>query len=89
MKKIGWLEIFYSKTETWILDRLVKIPLLQYKLGLGWMIGRYVPLTPTGCKTGRPRWSDRPLDGTFESYVHAAKFFPAVWLIPLHERINS
>jgi hypothetical protein len=28
------------------------------------------------------RWSDRPLDGTFESYVHAARFFPSVWLSP-------
>jgi deazaflavin-dependent oxidoreductase (nitroreductase family) len=28
------------------------------------------------------RWSDRPVDGTFESYVHAAMFFPSVWLRP-------
>ena len=177
MEKISWLEKFYSKTETWIMDRLVnhdgpgpvfkwlfKIPVLQYKLGLGWMIGRHILLlTTTGRKSGKPRltpleyvydrendryriaagwgghtdwfrnllkdpnvtvqvgwrkfnaiaeracdeevaqymmhvserhaemdkvwnrWSDRPLDGTFESYVHAAKFFPSVWLKPLQE----
>ncbi len=28
------------------------------------------------------RWSDRPLDGSFESYVYAARFFPSVWLKP-------
>jgi deazaflavin-dependent oxidoreductase (nitroreductase family) len=26
------------------------------------------------------RWSDKPVDGTFESYVHAARFFPSLWL---------
>jgi deazaflavin-dependent oxidoreductase (nitroreductase family) len=26
------------------------------------------------------RWSDKPVDGTFESYAHAARFFPSVWL---------
>ena len=175
MKKISWMEKFYNRTETWIMDRLVnqdspgpvfkwlfKIPILQYKLGLGWMIGRYVLLlTTTGRRSGKPRhtpleyvydstndryriaagwgghtdwyrnlskdphvivqvgrrkfdaiaeracdeevaqymmhvserhpemdkvwnrWSDQPLDGTFESYVHAAKFFPSVWLKPV------
>ncbi len=29
------------------------------------------------------RWSDKPVDGTFESYVYAAKFFPSVWLKPV------
>lgn len=175
MEKIRWTERFYNRMETWILERLVmqdtpgpvfkwlfKIPILQYKLGLGWMIGRYILLlTTTGRKSGKPRhtpleylydqendryriaagwggqtdwyrnlkkdpkvtvqvgrrkfkavaepacdeevakymmhvsarhpemdrvwnrWSDQPLDGTFEGYVHAAKFFPSVWLKPL------
>jgi deazaflavin-dependent oxidoreductase (nitroreductase family) len=178
MGKISWTEKFFNKTETWILDRLVmqdspgpvfkwlfKIPIVQYRLGLGWMIGRYILLLTTiGRKSGKPRhtpleyvydrdhdryriaagwggqtdwfrnlskdphvivqvgrrrfnaiaeracdeevarfmkhvserhpdmdrvwsrWSDHPLDGTFESYVHAAKFFPSVWLKPLNER---
>jgi deazaflavin-dependent oxidoreductase (nitroreductase family) len=28
------------------------------------------------------RWSDRPVNGSFGSYVYAAKFFPSVWLRP-------
>ena len=28
------------------------------------------------------RWSDQLVDGTFESYVRAAKYFPSVWLTP-------
>jgi deazaflavin-dependent oxidoreductase (nitroreductase family) len=175
MERISWAEKLYNKTETWIMDKLVmqdspgpvfkwlfKLPILQYRLGLGWMIGSYVLLlTTTGRKSGRQRhtpleymydrendryriaagwgghtdwyrnlskdphvkvqvgrrkfntiavkacdeevaqhmmhvskrhpemdkvwnrWSDRPLDGTFESYVHAAKFFPSVWLKPM------
>lgn len=175
MAKIGWSEKIYNRMEVWIMDRLVmqktpgpvfkwifKIPILQYKLGLGWMIGSYILLlTTTGRKSGKPRhtpleyqydrerdryriaagwgghtdwyrnlskdphvyvqvgrrnftataekacdeevaqymmhvskrhpemdkvwnrWSDRRLDGTFESYVHAAKFFPSVWLKPM------
>jgi hypothetical protein len=31
------------------------------------------------------RWSDQPMDGTWESYVHAAKFFPSVQLKPQKE----
>ena len=31
------------------------------------------------------RWSDQPVDGTFESYVHTARFFPSVWLKPITE----
>jgi deazaflavin-dependent oxidoreductase (nitroreductase family) len=137
------------------------MPILQYKLGMGWVIGKYVLLlTTTGRKSGKPRhtpleylydkendkyrvaagwggktdwyrnlrkdphvfvqvgrrkfnaiaetasdaevaiymmtvssrhprmdkvwnrWSDKPVDGTFESYIHAAKFFPSVWLRP-------
>lgn len=141
---------------------IFKVPVLQYRLGLGWMIGKYVLLlTTTGRRSGKPRqtsleyeydkehdryriaagwggntdwyrnvkaspkvhvqvgrkefdamaevasdeevaqfmmyvsqrhprmdstwnrWSDKPVDGTFESYVHAAKFFPSVWLKPI------
>jgi hypothetical protein len=29
------------------------------------------------------RWSDKPVDGTFESYLYAAKFFPSLWLKPM------
>ncbi len=174
MSKIGLAEKIYNWLETFIMDKLVmqdspgpvfkwlfKMPILQYKLGLGWMIGSYVLLlTTTGRKTGKARctpleyiynketdsyriaagwggktdwyrnlkanpkvhvqvgrrefdavaeiasdkevgeymmmvssrhprmdkvwsrWSDKPVDGTFESYVHAAKFFPSVWLRP-------
>ena len=175
MEKTTRVENLYSRLETWILEKLVmqdrpgpvfkwlfKIPILQYKLGLGWMIGRYVLLlTTTGRKSGRlrptpleyqydrehdryriaagwgghtdwyrnlekdpnvtvqvgrrkfktlaekacdeevaqymmrvskrhpqmdrvwNRWSDRPVDGTFESYVYAARFFPSFWLKPV------
>jgi deazaflavin-dependent oxidoreductase (nitroreductase family) len=140
---------------------IFKIPILQYRLGLGWMIGKYVLLLSTtgrksdklrhtpleyaydaeknryrvaagwagntdwyrnvranpsvtvqvGCRefsalaeqaSGEEvaeymmsisqrlprmdsvwnRWSDRTVDGTFESYVYAARFFPSVWLKP-------
>lgn len=175
MTKVGLAEKLYNWVETWVMDKLVmqdspgpvfkwlfKMPVLQYKFGLGWMIGRYVLLlTTTGRKSGRlrhtaleyiydeendryriaagwggctdwyrnllqnpnvrvqvgerkfdavaakaldeemagymmhvsarhprmdkvwNRWSDRPVDGTFDSYVHAAKFFPSVWLKPI------
>jgi deazaflavin-dependent oxidoreductase (nitroreductase family) len=174
MQKISFAEKIYDWLETLIMEKLVlqdspgpifkwlfKLPVLQYKLGLGWMIGKYVLLlTTTGRKSGKPRptaleyiydqendryrvaagwgghtdwyrnvmknpkvkvqvgrrkfdavavkacdeevatymmyvsarhprmdrvwsrWSDRPLDGTFESYVHAARFFPSLWLQP-------
>jgi deazaflavin-dependent oxidoreductase (nitroreductase family) len=177
MEGIGLAEKIYNWLETLIMDRLVmqdrpgpffkwlfKIPVLQYKLGMGWMIGKHVLLlTTTGRKSGRPRqtpleylydmendryrvaagwgghtdwyrnllkdpavsvqvgrrnfaaiaekacdeevakymmfvskrhprmdrvwnrWSDRPLDGTFESYVYAARFFPSLWLKPIKE----
>jgi deazaflavin-dependent oxidoreductase (nitroreductase family) len=141
---------------------LFKVPILFYKLDLGWMPGRrFLLLTTTGRKTGRlhstplefihkaeedayrvspgwgantdwyknllhdphvmvqvgrrkfaamaesapdeesaqfmksasrrhpsmdriwNRWTDKPLDGSWESYLHAAKFFPSVWLKPL------
>ena len=140
---------------------IFKFPILYYKLGLGWMLGkRFLLLTTTGRKTGKPRhtpleyvynpqvaayrvspgwggntdwfknarhnphvtvqvgrckfetvaepapdeesaefmmntsrrhpsmdkiwnrWTDKPLDGTWESYLHAAQFFPSVWLKP-------
>ena len=175
MAKIGLFEKFYNWMETTILDKLVsqdspgpvfkwlfKVPVLQYKLGLGWLTGNYVLLLTTiGRRTGKlrytpleylydkendryriaagwggktdwfrnikanpkvhvqvgrrsfdavaevasdeevaeymmnvskrhprmdrvwSRWSDKPVDGTVESYVHAAKFFPSVWLKPL------
>ena len=175
MAKIGLFEKFYNWTETMIMDKLVsqdtpgpvfkwlfRIPILQYKVGLGWLTGKYILLlTTTGRKTGRlrhtpleyvydkekdryriaagwggntdwyrnikanprvhvqvgrrsfdavaqiasdeevaqymmdvssrhprmdkvwNRWSDKPVDGTLESYIHAAKFFPSVWLKPM------
>jgi len=175
MEKISVGERIYNWFESVILDKLVmqdspgpvfkwifKIPILQYKLGLGWLTGKYVLLlTTTGRKSGKPRytpleyiydrendryriaagwggrtdwfrnvcadpdvtvqvgrrkfnamaerasddevakymldvsrshprmdkvwnrWSDHPVDGTFESYVHAARFFPSVWLRPV------
>ena len=174
MQKIGLAEKIYNRLETLIMEKLVlqdrpgpffkwlfKLPVLQYRLGMGWMIGKYVLiLTTTGRKSGKPRptpleyiydqkndryrvaagwggrtdwyrnllknpnvrvqvgrrkfdavaekvcdeevaeymmyvsarhprmdrvwsrWSDRALDGNFESYVHAAKYFPSVWLQP-------
>ena len=174
MEKISLVEKIYNWAETLIMKLvpqesvgpvfkwLFKMPILQYKFGMGWMIGRYVLLlTTTGRKSGLPRhtpleyeydrendryrvaagwggntdwyknikdnpkvyvqvgsrkfnavaeiasdeevaqfmmnaskrhsrmdqtwnrWSDKPVDGTFGSYVHAAKFFPSVWLKPL------
>ena len=143
---------------------IFKIPVLYYKLGLGWMLDkRFLLLTTTGRKSGKPhstplefvynlqedsyrispgwggntdwyknlrhdphvtvqvgrrkfaaiakpapgeesakfmqnlsrrhpgmdkiwnRWTDRPVHGTWESYLHAAQFFPSVWLKPLKE----
>ncbi len=29
------------------------------------------------------RWSDQPVDGSWQSYVHAAKYFPSIKLKPL------
>jgi deazaflavin-dependent oxidoreductase (nitroreductase family) len=175
MQKISLMEKIYNWLESFIMDKLVsqdtpgplfkwlfKAPILQYKLGMGWIIGRYVLLlTTTGRKSGKPRhtpleyiydqendkyriaagwggktdwyrnikanpmvhvqvgrrkfkavaeiasdkevaeymmtvssrhprmdrvwnrWSDQPVNGTLESYMHAAKFFPSVWLKPV------
>ena len=174
MSKISLVERIYNWVETRIMDLvpqknvgpvfkwIFKLPIIQYKLGLGWMIGRYILLlTHTGRKTGKlrqtpleyeydrendhyriaagwggntdwyrniranpqvsvqvgnrkftaiaefatdeevaeymlrtsqrhprmdrvwNRWSDQPVDGSFESYVYAAKFFPSVWLKPV------
>jgi len=178
MEKFGLIEKIYTRLEAFILETMVmqespgpffkwwfKLPILQYQLGMGWMIGRYVLLlTTTGRKTGRARhtpleyvydreldryriaagwggntdwcrnikanpkvhvrvgrrefdaiaerasdeevaqymikvsrrnphmdrvwnrWSAAPVDDTFESYVHAAKYFPSFWLTPGGER---
>ena len=176
MPKSSLIERLYNRIETLIMDLvphknvgpvfkwIFKLPILQYKLGLGWVIGRYILLlTTTGRKTGLPRytpleyeydrehdryriaagwggntdwyrnlladphltvqvgrrkfaaiaepapdeevarymmevsqrhprmdrvwnrWSDRPVDGSFESYLYAAKFFPSVWLEPVEK----
>ena len=174
MAKISFMETVYNWLEVLIMDKLVmqerpgpffkwwfKIPIFYYKLGLGWMVGKYVLLlTTTGRKSGKfrhtpleyvydksndryrvaagwgghtdwyrnvlknpkvivqvgrrkfeaiadqacdedvakymmdvserhpgmdrvwNRWSDQPVDGSFKSYVRAAKFFPAFWLKP-------
>ena len=63
MKKIGIGERIYSWLESFIMDKLVsqkspgpifkwifKIPILEYKIGLGWLTGKYVLLLTT---TGR------------------------------------
>jgi deazaflavin-dependent oxidoreductase (nitroreductase family) len=175
MEKISLVERIRNRLEPLLLDKLVmqdrpgpffkwlfKLPVLQYKLGMGWMIGKYfLLLTTTGRKSGKPRytaleyiydkenecyrvaagwggrtdwyrnllktprvrvqvgrlkfdaiaekasaegvatymmqvselqprmdrvwnrWSDQPVDGTFESYLYAARFFPSVWLKPV------
>ena len=174
MKKIGLIEKIYNRAEVLIMNLvpqknvgpvfkwIFKMPILQYKLGMGWMIGKYILLlTTTGRKSGQSRhtpleyeydkendryriaagwggntdwyknlkanpkvhvqvgqrkfesvaeiasdeevgqymmnvskrhprmdqtwnrWSDKPVDNTFESYIHAAKFFPSVWLKPI------
>jgi deazaflavin-dependent oxidoreductase (nitroreductase family) len=174
MDKPGLIEKIYNRAETFIMKLVprdsvgpffkwwFKLPIQQYKLGMGWMIGKYVLLlTTTGRKSGKlrqtpleyeydrendryrvaagwggntdwyknlranpkvhvqvgrrgfeavaerapdeevaqymmnvskrhprmdqvwNRWSDEPVDGTFESYVHAARFFPSVWLRPM------
>jgi deazaflavin-dependent oxidoreductase (nitroreductase family) len=174
MFRINLAEYLYNRIETFIMDLvprknvgpifkwIFKIPVLQYKLGLGWLTGHSILLlTTTGRKTGKPRhtpleyiydserdryrvaagwggntdwhrnllanphvmvqvgrrkfdalaepasdeevarymmevsqrhprmdrvwnrWSDRPVDGSFESYVYAARFFPSMWLKPL------
>lgn len=177
MQRISLAGKIYSWLEAFIMDKLVmqdrpgpffkrwfKLPVLQYKFGMGWMIGKYVLLlTTTGRKSGKlrhtpleyvydkendryrvvagwgghtdwyrnllkdphvnvqvgrrqfnaiaekvceeevaeymmhvserhprmdrvwNRWSDKPVDGTLESYVHAARFFPSVWLKPITE----
>src|SRR5512146_99104 len=69
MEKISLAERIYNWLKTLIMEKLVmqespgtffkwwfKLPILQYKLGLGWMIGKYVLLlTTTGRKSGKPR----------------------------------
>lgn len=173
MEKIGLAEEVYNRAETFLMKLvpqenvgplfkwIFKMPIIQYRIGMGWMIGKYVLLlTTTGRKSGKPRytpleyvydkendryrvaagwgghtdwyrnllrnpqvkvqvgrrefdaiaepasdeevakymmcvsqrhprmdrvwnrWSDRPVNGSFGSYVYAAKFFPSVWLRP-------
>jgi hypothetical protein len=69
VEKISLAEKIYNRIETLIMDKLVmqgspgpffkwwfKLPILQYKLGMGWMIGKYVLLLTTiGRKSGKPR----------------------------------
>ena len=68
MPEISLIERIYNRAETFIMDIvpqknvgpvfkwIFKLPILQYKLGLGWMIGRYILLlTTTGRKSGLPR----------------------------------
>lgn len=174
MERIGFAERIYNRVETLILERLVmqdrpgpffkwlfRLPVVQYRLGLGWMIGKNILLlTTTGRRSGKlrqtaleyvydrandryrvaagwgghtdwyrnllhdprvsvqvgrrrftavaqkawdeevaghmmqvsrrhprmdrvwNRWSARPVDGSFASYVYAARYFPSVWLKP-------
>lgn len=69
MAKMRLFEQVYASIEIWIMDKLVmqnspgpifkwifKIPVLQYKLGLGWLTGKTILLlTTTGRKTGKQR----------------------------------
>lgn len=51
---------------------LFKMPILQYRLGLGWMIGKYVLLlTATGRKSGLPRQTplEYRYDPQTDSYI--------------------
>jgi deazaflavin-dependent oxidoreductase (nitroreductase family) len=174
MQPITITEKIYNRIETQLLELvpqervgpifkwLFKIPVLEYKLGLGWVIGRFILLLTTkGRKSGKERftaleylfdeksnryrifagwggrtdwylnlcadpnvmvqvgrrkfpalaepaseaevadymqwvsgrhpgmdriwsrWSDQPVGGSWESYRHAARFFPSVWLKPV------
>jgi deazaflavin-dependent oxidoreductase (nitroreductase family) len=179
MSKIAWNERISVWLEVEILGKLTpkdhvgpifkwifKIPILYYKLGLGWMLRkRFLLLTTTGRRTGKPRhtplefdynpqtdcyrvspgwggntdwyknvlhdphvrlqvggrkfaalaepvdpqeaakfmqavsarhpgmdkvwnrWSDKPVNGTLEGYLHAARFFPSVRLKPIEEKL--
>jgi hypothetical protein len=69
LQKTGVAQRIYSWLESFIMDKLVvqdgpgpffkwyfKLPIVQYKPGMGWMIGkRVLLLTTTGRKSGRPR----------------------------------
>jgi deazaflavin-dependent oxidoreductase (nitroreductase family) len=175
-QRITLAERMYNRIETWILERVprehvggffkwvLKVPVIYYRLGLGWMVGRFILLlTTTGRKTGKKRqtpleyeydavtcryriaagwggrtdwyrnlranprvtvqvgrekfeaiaepapveeiagymmrlsqrhprmdriwnrFADCPVDGTWESYLRAARSFPAAWLRPVEE----
>ncbi len=78
---------FYMKVEEFILTRLVpfdkpgpffkwvfKAPILHYRLGLGWMVGKlFLVITTTGRKSGKPRRT--PLE---YSYVPATDTYVIV-----------
>jgi deazaflavin-dependent oxidoreductase (nitroreductase family) len=70
MEQIRAAEKIYNYIETSLLEMvpregvgpilkwLFKIPVLQYKLGLGWLTSRYIlMLTTTGRKSGKPRYT--------------------------------
>lgn len=71
MEKISLVERIRNGLEPLILDKLVmqdrpgpffkwlfKLPILQYKLGMGWMVGKYfLLLTTTGRRSGKRRYT--------------------------------
>ncbi len=78
MEKISLTEKIYARMETLIMKIVpqknvgpffkwfFKLPVLQYKLGIGWMIGKTVLLlTTVGRKSGRLR--DTPLEYEYDS----------------------
>ena len=71
MVKIGLVEKIYNWMESVIMDKLVA----QYMMHVSSRHPRMDKIWN--------RWSDTPVDGTLESYIHAAKFFPSVWLKPV------
>ena len=88
MTKISLAERIYNWLESLIMERLVlqdrpgpffkwlfKLPVLQYRLGMGWMIGKYVLLlTTTGRRSGKPRQTalEYVYDGDHDRYRVAA-----------------
>jgi deazaflavin-dependent oxidoreductase (nitroreductase family) len=79
MERISLQERIYAWAEALILDKLVgrdgpgpifkwifKIPILYYRLGLGWLVGsRFLLLTTTGRRTGKPRQT--PLEYLYDA----------------------
>src|SRR5512141_1126583 len=78
MQKISLMEKIYNWLESFIMDKLVsqdtpgplfkwlfKMPILQYKLGLGWLTGKYILLlTTTGRRSGKLRYT--PLEYIYD-----------------------